>query len=82
MDMETLQAMRELLAEQEQRLEVKMGQIVDEKLEAALKPIKADLEEIKEDIQEVKGSIASVVDWIDEAEHAVEIRFPVRKKSS
>lgn len=78
MDNEALQAMKQLFAEEREHT----SRMMDEKLKEALKPIKDDLEELKEDMKEVKGSVASIVDWIDEAEHAVEIRFPIRKKEA
>ena len=73
MENETIQAMRELMAEQEQRIGKLLFDLKSE--------LKEDIAELKEDIKEVKGSVGTIVDWIDEAEHAVEIRFPVRKKN-
>lgn len=75
---ELLQAIGKMMDEKLAAEREYTSRMIDEKLQ----PIKADLEEVKEDIKEVKGSVASIVDWIDEAEHAVEIRFPVRKRDS
>lgn len=78
MDNETLQAISQMMDEKLKAEREYTRQVIQEELD----PIKTDLEELKEGMKEVRESVASIVDWIDEAEHTVEIRFPVKKQQA
>lgn len=68
---------QQMLLEQEQRANTRF-----DKMESRFDKIENTLGVIQEDIKEIKGSLDSVIDWIDEAEHTVEIKFPIKRKSS
>lgn len=63
-----------------------LGQMMDEKLENALAPIKAQINTMQEDIAEIKEDTAvtrsatnSLVEWADEVSVITQIKFPTQK---